>query len=328
MNDLEPDQHHGIRNRRWVWFFLFLSVQSLPILFWIISLPGDPKNNLVFGLSMARLVLVLVTLLLGLFFLAAARVAGMKESRIQSVFQTRWREGNAFLWLEGLSVLVSVAAWAYLVYLHSGVDGGDSPLYIRFQPFLIWLIALGAQFAIWLWYQCYGWHAERLQRYYPMFVSSGVVAVVFLILGIMMSVTGWGLTPDIFLWGYPGVPILAWQVWFALSAGFLLLMALVTFPVIRAYQRRLDWIIGTGLFLLATVLWLMQPIPRSFFFPTPRAPAFAIFPYSDAGFYDYVAQTLLVGEGYLNGSIVTRPLYILFLAVLHGVQGQNYSELI
>src|SRR5512133_1503871 len=132
MSDLEPDQHRGVRNRRGVWFFLFLSVQSLHILFWIVSLPGDPKNSLIFGLSLARLLRVLATISMGLFFLAAAWVAGMKESRIQSVFQTRWREGNAFLWLEGLSVLVSIAAWGYLVYLHSVVDGGESPIYIRF----------------------------------------------------------------------------------------------------------------------------------------------------------------------------------------------------
>ena len=55
MTDLEPDQHPGIQNRRWVCFFLFLSVQSLPIIYWIASLPGDPKNSLIFGLSLARL---------------------------------------------------------------------------------------------------------------------------------------------------------------------------------------------------------------------------------------------------------------------------------
>ncbi len=311
-----------------MWFFLFLTLQSLPILYWITSLPGDPKNSLIFGFSLARLSLILVTGALGLIFFGAAIISGMKETRLQSVFQERWHDGSTFYRLEGLAVLVSVFSWGFLVYLHSGVDGGNNPLYIRFQPFLVWLISLGVQVAAWLWIQCYGWNVKRLFRFKPVFQTSLIVSVIFLIIGFFMSVTGWGITPDIFYWGNPGVPLLAWQVWSALAAGFVFLMILVSFPVMRVYQKRLDWILSIGLFILAAGLWLAQPIPRSFFFPSPRPPTFQIFPYSDAGFYDYSAQTLLVGEGFLNGKIVTRPLYILLLAIWHGMEGQDYSEII
>lgn len=328
MNDTESDQRPGLKNQPWIWFFLFLFIQSIPILVWIASLPGDPKNSRFLGLSPARLGLLLVTLAIGLVFLAAAGISSKEKSRLRAIFQDRWREGNNFLGFECLAVLVSLAAWGYLVFLRSGVEGAQNPLYIRFQPFLLWMFALGIQFAIWLWVQCYGWKTEYLLRFQPVFKSSLIVAGVFLAVGLIMAITGWGIKPDIFFWGNPGVPLLAWQVWMSLAAGLILLTLLVTFPVIRGYQKRMDWIIGGGLFVLALALWLSQPIPRSFFFPSPRAPGFEIYPYSDAGFYDYASQSLLVGEGFLNGRIVTRPLYILMLAVFHGMEGQNYTELI
>lgn len=328
MTDMESDQCTGKKNRQWVWFFLFLSIQSIPVLYWIASLPADPKNSLILGFSLARLALLAVILFLGVIFLAAARVSAMKESRLQSIFEERWRDGSFFYWLQGTAIFSSVMAWIFLVILRSGINGGNDALYIRFQPFLIWIIALGWQAGIWLWIRFFGWHPDRLIRFGPIFKSSAITAGTLLFLAIFIVLTGWGIVPDIFFWGNPGVPLLAWQVWLSLAAGFTLLTLLVSFPVLRVKQKRLDWIIGAGLFLLAVGLWLLTPIPTSFFFPTPREPAFLHFPYSDAGFYDYSAQTLLVGEGFLNGQIVTRPLYILLLAIWHGMEGQDYREII
>jgi len=328
MTHLEPDQHRGWTHLRWVLFFLFLSIQSIPTLMWIAALPADPKNSILFGFSLARLGLLLATGLAGLFFLIAAILTGKKESRLQSVFQDRWSEGRTFYWLEGIAILIALTAWIFLVVLHSGPDGGNNALFIRFQPFLVWMIALGFQCSIWFWVQCYGWHPERITRFHPVFISTGVVSAVFLVLTALIGFSGWGITPDIFYWGNPGVPLLSWQVWGSMAAGLILLTILVSFPVIREYQKRLDWIIGGGLYVIALILWLSQPIPHSYFFPTPRAPNFQLYPYSDAGFYDYASQSLLIGEGFLNGQIVTRPLYILFLAILHGIQGQNFNEII
>jgi hypothetical protein len=146
--------------------------------------------------------------------------------------------------------------------------------------------------------------------------------------GLLIGISGLGIKPDIFLWGYPGVPLLAWQVCCSLSASFLISTVLISFPFTRTNLKRLDWTFSIGLLFLAVGLWLAQPIPRSYFFPSARAPTFQIFPYSDAGFYDYASQSILIGEGFLNGEIVTRPLYVLFLAVLHGFAGQDYKELI
>jgi hypothetical protein len=71
MNDLEPDQRSGIKNLPWIIFFAFLFIQSIAVAIWTVSLPGDPKNSLIFGLSPARLALVVGTLIPGLIFAAS-----------------------------------------------------------------------------------------------------------------------------------------------------------------------------------------------------------------------------------------------------------------
>jgi hypothetical protein len=328
MAEPESDQQTGRKNLGWVIFFIFLAVQSLPIIGWILSLPRDPKNSQFFGLSTVRLVLLLVVFGLGVVFISAAIITGKKKSLILSVFQNRWRDTATFSWMEAGSIFTFLAAWGVLVYLRSGVDGASNPVYLRMQPLLFWLFALGVQFTLWFWLKRYGWGWSRLHPYQSVFRAGLYAFIIFTVCGTLIWVSGLGITPDIFLWGNPGVPILAWQMCFALLASFLLLTILISFPASRIYQRRLDWFLSIGLFLLAVGLWLAQPIPRSYFFPSPRAPTFQIFPYSDAGFYDYASQSILIGEGFLNGKIVTRPLYILFLAVLHGIDGQNYAGLV
>jgi hypothetical protein len=57
------------------------------------------------------------------------------------------------------------------------------------------------------------------------------------------------------------------------------------------------------------------------------SPAFQPFPYSDAGYYDQMAQSVLIGHPYL-GEIPTRPLYIFLLTALHSLFGEDYRRII
>ncbi|MGZ9235339.1 MAG: glycosyltransferase family 39 protein, partial [Anaerolineales bacterium] len=51
------------------------------------------------------------------------------------------------------------------------------------------------------------------------------------------------------------------------------------------------------------------------------------FPYSDAGYYDQMAHSLLIGHPY-QGQIPTRPLYIFLLTMLHLIFGENYPSIL
>jgi hypothetical protein len=79
------------------------------------------------------------------------------------------------------------------------------------------------------------------------------------------------------------------------------------------------------LWLAAFVIWQAEPMRRqSYFTPAPTPPNFEYYPYSDAGFYDTLSQSILIGQGRTQ-EVILRPLYIFFLTVLHLIGGQDYS---
>jgi hypothetical protein len=124
------------------------------------------------------------------------------------------------------------------------------------------------------------------------------------------------------------VPIPGWLFGIALliGAGFLYLEAKLQKA---AKAQTLNILLPALIWLIACTLWLLVPISslkNSFYAPiTP--PSATPFPYSDAGFYDYLSQSLLIGTDYL-GEIPARPLYVTFLAFLHFLFGQDYVRII
>ena len=67
-------------------------------------------------------------------------------------------------------------------------------------------------------------------------------------------------------------------------------------------------------------------LANSFYMPI-NPPSFQPFPYSDAGYYDQMAHSLLIGHPY-QGTIPTRPLYIFLLTILHLLFGESYRNIL
>jgi hypothetical protein len=91
----------------------------------------------------------------------------------------------------------------------------------------------------------------------------------------------------------------------------------------------LDARLGAAIWLLAVVVWLAVPIDvlqNSFYAPI-GPPTGVPFPNSDAGYYDSMAHSLLVGHPY-QGEIPSRPLYIVLLTGLHLLFGERYDRII
>ncbi|GER80418.1 MAG: hypothetical protein RBS45_09475 [Anaerolineales bacterium] len=88
-------------------------------------------------------------------------------------------------------------------------------------------------------------------------------------------------------------------------------------------------LLPSALYLLALVLWLSVPLTslRNSFYAPITPPYLQPFPASDAAYYDTSAQSLLMGFGFVQ-HIPTRPLFIVFLAALHALLGQDYARLI
>lgn len=158
--------------------------------------------------------------------------------------------------------------------------------------------------------------------------AGGLLAACLVVWG-GMAASGAGLTPDPVGWGEPGIPVLFYQVLVSLLAA--LTMAVWVEPRLPAAWARAPWLdLLVCLLLWATAVgvWSQQPILRSYFAPPAQPPNFEIYPYSDAGAYAYTAQDLLIGNGFSNGAVVPRPLYILLLAGFYAVAGQDYARVI
>ena len=148
--------------------------------------------------------------------------------------------------------------------------------------------------------------------------------ILLLVLG-FVALTGLGTTPDPAYWGEPGVPILGWQLAIAILCGILTLLLCSR---LGAWSK-LDMAIAAAVWLVAVTAWLLVPLDvlqNSFYAPI-RPPAYVPFPNSDAGYYNSMAHSLLIGYPYL-GEIPSRPLYIVLLTGLHLLFGERYDLII
>lgn len=125
--------------------------------------------------------------------------------------------------------------------------------------------------------------------------------------------------------GGPTVPLLEWQIALALVFGILIMLFSAT-KKISFLQK--DGQVAAGIWLITAVLWLSQPINPGFSATAPIAPNFEIYPFSDAQLYAQNAQSIIIGKGMAGEQFPARPLYVIFLAILHTIAGQSYTNII
>ena len=157
---------------------------------------------------------------------------------------------------------------------------------------------------------------------------TAIIWLVFGGLAIFVAVTRIGVTPEATgSWGEPAVPFLEWQVLLAWLLGSLFLLAEIRKPALFS-RKHIDVFIGLAIWLGTAVLWLSQPVQPAYFATPPRPPNYQIYPYSDGLTYAQYAQSILIGDGFMGGDIPARPLYIVILAGLHALAGQDYTRVI
>ena len=202
------------------------------------------------------------------------------------------------------------------------------PFYERLSPVLCLVLVLSLQSIAFFRWKDHGVHPEAVSSRAAVWRLAAPVAAGLLVLAVFIAWTRIGLTPDTAYWGEPGVPILAWHGVLAVLVGFGALLA-GTRNTSRSLHRVTRALIPVAIWAFAFALWMSVPtsvLQNSFYAPiTP--PDFQPYPYSDAGFYDYLAQSVNIGTAYL-GRIPPRPLYVLFLATTHEIAGQNYRAIL
>ncbi len=297
----------------WPWFFFAAAFESLAAMLGLLLIPSEG------GLSLARAALLAILLsffVLGIYLGIAAR---RDLTRFDKFARPPIIYSCAFLFLTSSLLLF------LLRYLN---PERLLPYYERLSPLLWYFLAIGIQSVIFLLLVKNGLHPQEFSKRKSVYLSAITAFCLLLSVLLFVAITKIGVTPDTGYWGEPGVALQGWQFILSILAGFFTLIYYAT-RITHHVSRITNFIIPLALYITAVILWLSVPLDvlaGSFYAPI-SPPANIPFPYSDAGFYDYLSQSLLIGTGYFGG-IPPRPLYVVFLAALHFIFGQNYPAII
>lgn len=283
--------------------------------------PSEPGSAVLLGFSYFRLALILVVLVLlaGILILLFGSFGNSHlAQQIQNLFlratHQKWAVWIAILWM---------AATYILLFLSEHRLGSFVSYRERLLPILIWLAILSAQFTLIAFYRG-GIYAELLREYRSIVSGTLILLVLFGLVTLFISLTRIGLTPDHVYWQGPGTPILMHQIVLAVLAATLFYGLIGRTNL--GTSSRLDWVIFFCLWGIACLAWLSQPAQLTYFSVEPREPNFQSYPFSDSLIYDSTSHEFLIGEP-VPADLWVKPIYSLFLALLHLFTGENYALL-
>ncbi len=309
----------------WSFFFLLASLEGGFALYSLLTLPTDPTNSLIFGLSASRL--LMVSALLGIvLFSAWLGFYAWHNSHWRDKYLSPEHFSKAYTTLNRLSLFIALFFSGVLFLLHYYDPEFFMPLFLRAKPLLSTITLIGFQLSLWLLFLRKGFNPKEFRKK-ENFKAAGIFFAILLVLFAFIALTRIGLIPDTAYWAEPGIAIQGWQFIIALILGFLTF--LFSYHKFAQSEKSTDILIPLLIWGIAIAIWWSVPMEvlKSSFYAPFAYPFGKSLPYSDAGFYDYLSQGLLLGQGFI-AQIPPRPLYIVFLTGLRALVGiNNYDQI-
>ncbi len=310
------------------WYFFAAAFQSLIAITALLRVPSE-------GVSLARLALLAVMAVI----LLSGIGLGLYSRRNPTRFERLWTTPAVLS-----SALLSLALGLTLFLIRYLNPERLLPYYERLSPLLWLFFFLTLEATLYFLLSINGFHPQTLSNLNPLFLPILTAFFFLLSLFLFISISKIGITPDTAYWGEPGVSIQAWHFILALLIGLTALLFTTHYSPFTTHHSTVNrqlstfnlstfnlstFILPLLLYATASLLWLSVPLSTlaSSFYAPISPPTNIPLPYSDAGFYDFLAQSLQIGTGYFGG-IPPRPLYVTFLAFLHFLFGQNYPAII
>ena len=302
----------------------FLTLGTLLTLFISLNSPSDPKNAVLLGYSLERILLGA-----GLFMFAAALLAltvklfqqPERSQRLWDVIFKRKGSSNIVFWM---TAIVFLLCWIALFLPSYRLAGNLSGYVARLYPVIVWLtIATAVTMLILL--------IERKQESVRSIILENktalwvglVVLAILAMTGVLIVLTGIGVRYREDYWYGPGVPVLGLQILFSIVVG-IFVMWLESRREIK-YSFKLEALICIALWIITAWLWAREPLRPNYFMPDTADNI--IYPFSDSATFDIGSQFALIGQGIFNGQYFDRALYSAFLTYLHALAGQNTEQL-
>lgn len=283
----------------------------------MLASPSDPKNAFLFGYSLERLLLAtsLILFTCPLLYLAWKLVTAPQQMhRLESSFFNN----NFFYTTSIFSSLLFL-----LILLVPSYRLGEFAAYIsRLYPILIWLLAISLV-TIFLFIN----HRKTeslwsiITENKTMLRMGAYSLIVFLLIVLIIIITGIGIRQPEDYWFGAGVPVLGVQVLFALFMGTLFAWLEPKYKI-----KNIDLFLGLGIFMVTAFLWAREPLLPNYFMPDTAKNV--MYPYSDSAIFDAGSQFALIGQGLFNNIYFDRILYTSFLTYLHWFFGQDVEKIV
>jgi hypothetical protein len=340
--DASPEENR-LGNIILVAYMLLAIAQSILALVLLASIPAESENAVLLGFSAERLTLMGIMLLLGLIFLGLLARGFIDRNwrlRITSGLK-KWLNTRNNWGLVLLASLAGILGGVYFILLGLDITEPFTRSYfVRLQPFAIWTAGISAQTLIALPFLRYGTDLHWLKLKNKRIFSVALVFGLLLLLWAIIAVTRLGLVGESVGWYRLGAPVLETQAFLAWLIG----LGFIGFGVFFARRsENIQWLKKLGqsilkpdllipliIWLSATLIWSSIPLTPNWFVAEPGPPNFEYYPNSDASVYDITGQSALVGEGFKSWGtpFAVRPMYALFLDVLHKIRGLSYEPII
>ena len=290
----------------------------------LILIPHETSKGVLFGFSIPRIVLLIVTFIFAAFSFIIMISALRKFQRLRNILlripKVTWIA--LFVIAAGLAIL----GWICLLTTPD-FWGKYSPYYERLKPLLLALGLSGFQLLGSFWFRTH--KLENLPLELKKWTRSRIFWFVF---GIILSVfiiffiTKWGVVLNTALWNVPGVPISNIQTFFVIF--FLILIIGLHFHIPKLKNiliQKVAYILVPVLIFITTCLaWGLTPLNGHSFSLIPNAPQYQPYPFSDARVHDLGAISIVKGMGIYFHGYTDKPLYMVLLGLFHLIAGNNY----
>lgn len=306
-------------------FFMLTVIESAATLYALISIPADTKHAFMLGFSASRLALIFVVL--AACFLSFLLLTWLSTS--QKKIEPIVRLLDNFLFdvkkRRVFALVCGFIATAGIIFMLTPAERINESIYQRILPVVSLIVVITLQL---LFFQ-FIYRGEKIQWHWmknlkQTLTVAGIALAGFALVWLFIAWSKVGVTPEKSGWLTPGTPILAQQVLFAWLIGSVFIL----FENQLDRYKKIDIVIAILIWGIAGMVWYSEPMTHwGYFTPKPTPPNFEYYPHSDAALYDEYSQNILIGAGKQAGVFI-RPLYVLFLAVLHVIVGQEYESVV
>ncbi|MCD6355980.1 MAG: hypothetical protein J7L66_01735, partial [Anaerolineaceae bacterium] len=301
---------------------------------YLLTIPSDAKNALIFNLSVNRLLLALFLLFgisLSLFAFLAVRKSPDKCVHILSDLYQKP------IWTAAVNILLAVfTCLTWVVFFSPSYLLGDYySIAERTRPLLLWALTDSLVLFMLGVYINGNYHFNTLfsNRKFIHRFAAALAAIISLTVLVIIFYPK--LTDDLWFGRY-SVPILATQVLFSWTAVIIIKQIISGLELnIPAYlTRHIDWIAFILIWIISMILWVRQPIQfmDDMYYTAieqhlrPLPPVFEIFPHKDSRTYYQITESVRIGKGIYRS--IDKSLFLAVESCINWLAGGSYVKML